>query len=34
VDTGREHLMAYWRRALPEEEKARLIERVAAIGPF
>jgi hypothetical protein len=34
VDTGREHLMAYWRSALAEDEKARLVERVAAIGPF
>jgi hypothetical protein len=34
VDTGKEHLMVFWRRELPEEEKRRLIERVAAIGAF
>lgn len=34
VDTGREHLMAYWRRDLPQAEKNRLIEKVAAIGAF
>ncbi len=34
VDTGKEHLMVFWRRELPEEEKRRLIERVASIGAF
>jgi len=34
VDTGLDHLMVYWRRELPEDEKRRLIERVAAVGPF
>ncbi|HET7403780.1 MAG TPA: hypothetical protein VFJ62_18420 [Usitatibacter sp.] len=34
VDTGHEHLMVYWRRALPEDQRRRLIQRIAAIGPF
>jgi len=34
VDTGVEHLMVYWRKDLPDDEKQRLIEKVAAIGPF
>jgi peptidoglycan/xylan/chitin deacetylase (PgdA/CDA1 family) len=34
VDTGRPHLMALWRREIPESEKARLIARVDALGPF
>jgi hypothetical protein len=34
VDTGREHLMVYWRRELAEDERTRCIERVAALGPF
>lgn len=34
VDTGVEHLMAYWRRELPPQERRRLIERAAALGPF
>ncbi len=34
VDTGEEHLMVYWRRPLPDEEKRRIIERAAAVGPF
>ena len=34
VDCGPPHLMVYWRRSLPEAEKARLVEMVAAHGPF
>jgi hypothetical protein len=34
VDTGREHLMVYWRRDLAPAERERCIERVAALGPF
>jgi hypothetical protein len=34
VDTGREHLMAVWCQPLSDDEKARLVERVAALGPF
>ncbi|HRA24464.1 MAG TPA: polysaccharide deacetylase family protein [Usitatibacteraceae bacterium] len=34
VDTGRPHLMAVWRKALPEEEKRRLVDLVEALGPF
>ncbi len=34
VDTDREHLMVVWRRDLGEDEKRRLIDRVAALGPF
>ena len=34
VDTGRPHLMVFWRRELPEEEKQRLIDKVEAVGPF
>jgi hypothetical protein len=34
VDTGVEHLMVYWRRQIPDEEKRRIIEKVATVGPF
>lgn len=34
VDTGRPHIMAFWRRTLPEEEKQRLLDKVEAVGPF
>ena len=34
VDTGVEHLMVVWRRPLPEPERRRLVEKVAALGPF
>jgi hypothetical protein len=34
VDTDREHLMVIWRRELPDTERHRLIEAVAALGPF
>ena len=34
VETGKPHLMALWRRDIPEAEKARLIARVDALGPF
>ncbi len=34
VDTGRPHLMVHWRRALPEAEQHRLIDKVVAHGPF
>ena len=34
VDTGRPHIMAYWRRALPDAEKQRLLDKVEKIGPF
>jgi hypothetical protein len=34
VDTDREHLMVYWRRELPAMEKRRLVDLVAAHGPF
>jgi hypothetical protein len=34
VDTGRPHLMAVWCSPLTDHEKARLVERVAALGPF
>ena len=33
-DTGVEHLMVYWRKALPLDQKQRLIAKVAAAGPF
>jgi hypothetical protein len=34
VDTGRPHLMVFWRKELPAAEKARLIEMVDAFGAF
>ena len=34
VDTGRPHIMAVWRRGLPEGEKQRLLDKVEALGPF
>lgn len=34
VDTGVEHLMVYWRKPLSDSEKQRIIEKVAAVGPF
>jgi len=34
VDTGIEHLMVFWRREIPQPEKRRLIEKVAAHGAF
>jgi hypothetical protein len=34
VDTDREHLMVIWRRELPEAERRRLVDAVAAIGAF
>ena len=34
VDTDREHLMVIWRKALPDEDEKRLVDRVEALGPF
>ena len=34
VDTDREHLMVVWRKDLPLDEKERLVDRIAALGPF
>jgi hypothetical protein len=34
VDTGVEHLMVYWRKPISEEEKQRIISKVAAVGAF
>lgn len=34
VDTGVPHLMVFWRRQVPQPEKQRLIEKVAAHGAF
>lgn len=34
VDTDREHLMVIWRQALPTAEKQRIVDQVAALGPF
>jgi len=34
VDTDVEHLMVFWRRELPADEKQRLIAKVAALGAF
>ncbi len=34
VDTGRPHLMVYWRKPSSEEERARLVAKVEAHGPF
>ncbi|MGZ5032045.1 MAG: polysaccharide deacetylase family protein [Usitatibacter sp.] len=34
IDTGLPHLMVMWLKPISEEEKARLVRRVAAIGPF
>lgn len=34
VDTGRPHLMVVWRRDLDAAERRRLVDRVAALGPF
>lgn len=34
VHTHHPHVMVVWNRALPEVEKAALIERVIALGPF
>lgn len=34
VDTGIEHLMVCWRRDVANEEKRRLIAKVATVGPF
>ncbi len=34
VDTGKPHLMVMWRKPLDEAQKARVIERVDAHGPF
>ena len=34
VDTGIEHLMVFWRKDLPEAEKARLIALADSFGPF
>jgi len=34
VDTGHPHLMVMWLKPVAETDKARLIERVAAHGPF
>lgn len=33
-ETGREHLLVYWITDLPEDEKQRIVERVARHGPF
>lgn len=34
VDTGRPHLMVFWRKPLTDAEKLRIVERIAAHGPF
>ena len=34
VDTGRPHLMVYWRKRLSDAEKHSLIEKVERYGPF
>ena len=34
VDTGRPHIMVFWRKALPVSEQQRLIDMVEAFGPF
>lgn len=34
VDTGHPHLMVMWLKEVPEKEKARLIDRIVAHGPF
>jgi peptidoglycan/xylan/chitin deacetylase (PgdA/CDA1 family) len=34
VDTDVEHLMVYWRKPLDEARKRKLIDKIAAIGPF
>jgi len=34
VDTGRLHLMVHWRRPLPPDEQARLIDRIERVGRF
>jgi hypothetical protein len=34
VDTDREHLMVIWLQPLLEHEKRRLVDQVAAAGPF
>jgi hypothetical protein len=34
VDTGRPHLMVFWRKPLPDAERERLIAKVEAYGPF
>jgi|SoiMethySBSTD1v2_1073268.scaffolds.fasta_scaffold1980603_2 hypothetical protein len=34
VDTGRPHLMVVWRKPLSDAEKARILDRVEAHGPF
>jgi hypothetical protein len=34
VDAGEKHLMVYWRKPLSHSERIRLIQSVAAHGPF
>ena len=34
VDTGHPHLMVFWRGEVDASEKRRLIDKVAAFGPF
>jgi len=34
VDTDREHLMVIWRKPLSSEHQRRLVDEVAAMGPF
>jgi hypothetical protein len=34
VDTGHPHLMVYWRKALDDAEKRRLVDLAVAHGPF
>jgi hypothetical protein len=33
-DTGRPNLMVIWRRDLPEDARTRIVDEVAALGPF
>ncbi len=32
--TGHEHLIVHWPRELPEDEKRRIVDHVATLGPF
>jgi len=34
VDTGRPNLMVIWRKDLPEIDRNRIVDEVAALGPF
>ena len=32
--TGNKHLYVFWKKPLPAEEKAKLVERIVSVGPF